>query len=121
MVTAAGCGVRVPKQRVRGRELAGRVVAVGTDVTRLAVGDEVFGTAEGAFAEYVAAREATLARAPRGGSAEQAAAVPVSGTTALQAVRDHGRVAAGQQVLVLGASGGVGSLAVQIVSRSTRR
>lgn len=113
-VRLAGYGVRRPKDPVRGRELAGVVERVGQGVTGFAVGDEVFGIAEGCFAEYVAADVAKLAHRPDGVSAEQAAALPISGTTALQAVRDAGRVAAGERVLVLGASGGVGHLAVQV-------
>jgi NADPH:quinone reductase-like Zn-dependent oxidoreductase len=110
----AGYGVRAPKNPVRGRELAGVVAAVGAGVTRFAAGDEVFGIAEGTFAEYAVARQDRLAAKPAGVTFEQAAAVPISATTALQAVRDHGKVAAGQKVLVIGASGGVGSFAVQI-------
>jgi NADPH:quinone reductase-like Zn-dependent oxidoreductase len=113
-VRLAGYGVRAPKGRIRGRELAGRVVAVGAEVTGLAVGDDVFGVGEGTFAQYAVSTAALLAPAPRSVSAESAAVVPISGTTALQALRDHGRVRSGQQVLVLGASGGVGSFAVQI-------
>ena len=113
-VRLAGYGVRAPKTRVRGREVAGRVEAVGTEVTTLKVGDEVFGIAEGAFAEYACARPAKLVRMPKNLTFVQAAAVAVSALTALQAVRDHGRVQAGQKVLVIGASGGVGTFAVQI-------
>jgi NADPH:quinone reductase-like Zn-dependent oxidoreductase len=90
------------------------VEAVGAEVTTVAPGDRVYGMGEGTFAEYARARAAKLAPMPAGSTAEQAAAVPISGTTALQAVRDHGRVRAGQSVLVIGASGGVGSFAVQI-------
>ena len=110
----AGFGVRAPKAPVVGGDLAGVVAAVGDGVTRFRVGDEVYGTGHGTFAEYARAAEGRLARTPSTLSFEQAAAVPVSGMTALQAVRDHGRVTPGQQVLVLGASGGVGSFAVQI-------
>ena len=110
----AGYGIRAPKTSVRGREVAGRVEAVGRDVTTLAVGDEVFGIAEGSFAEYARARTDKLAPRPSNLTFVQAAAVPVSGLTALQAVRDRGHVQAGQQVLVIGASGGVGTFAVQI-------
>ena len=113
-VRLAGQGVRAPKTRVRGREVAGRVEAVGKDVTDFGVGDEVFGIADGAFAEYACAKPGKLALRPANITAEQAAAVPVSGLTALQAVRDHGQVREGQQVLVIGASGGVGTFAVQI-------
>jgi NADPH:quinone reductase-like Zn-dependent oxidoreductase len=113
-VRLAGYGVRAPKTRVRGREVAGRVEAIGKDVTSFQVGDEVFGIAEGAFAEYACAQPGKLARRPENLTAVQAAAVPVSALTALQAVRDHGHVQAGQKVLVIGASGGVGTFAVQI-------
>jgi NADPH:quinone reductase-like Zn-dependent oxidoreductase len=99
---------------VRGREVAGSVEAVGPGVTTLAVGEEVFGIAEGSFAGYACARADKLAPLPDGLTFVQAAAVPVSALTALQAVRDHGRVRAGQKVLVIGASGGVGTFAVQI-------
>jgi NADPH:quinone reductase-like Zn-dependent oxidoreductase len=107
-------GLRAPRNRVRGRELAGRVEAVGASVTTVRPGDEVFGIGEGAFAEYARARAAKLAPRPAGLTPEQAAVVPISATTALQAVRDHGRVQPGQKVLVIGASGGVGTYAVQI-------
>jgi len=113
-VRLAGYGVRAPKAPVRGRELAGRVEAVGSGVTTLRPGDEVFGVAEGAFAEYAPAAVAKLAPKPASLTFQQAAALPISGLTALQAVRDQGRVTAGDRVLVIGASGGVGSFAVQI-------
>ena len=113
-VRLAGYGVRAPKTRVRGREVAGRVEAIGKGVTSFQVGDEVFGIAEGAFAEYACAQPGKLARRPESLTAVQAAAVPVSALTALQAVRDHGHVHAGQKVLVIGASGGVGTFAVQL-------
>jgi NADPH:quinone reductase-like Zn-dependent oxidoreductase len=109
-------GLRTPSNPVRGREFAGRVEAVGSGVTTVQPGDEVYGTGEGSFAEYVVASEAKVAARPAGLTAVQAAALPVSGITALQAVRDHGRVTAGQKVLVIGASGGVGSVAVQIAT-----
>ena len=113
-VRFAGYGVRVPKTRVRGREVAGQVEAIGKDVTAFQVGDEVFGIAEGAFAGYACAQAGKLAHRPKSLSSVQAAAVSVSALTALQAVRDHGHVRAGQKVLVIGASGGVGTFAVQI-------
>ncbi|MCU1485827.1 MAG: putative oxidoreductase, Zn-binding [Actinomycetia bacterium] len=113
-IRLAGYGVRTPKRRVPGGDVAGVVEAVGRDVTGLRAGDEVFGIATGSFADYASARAGKLAAKPVNLSFEQAAAVPVSGLTALQAVRDKGRVAAGQQVLVIGASGGVGTFAVQI-------
>jgi NADPH:quinone reductase-like Zn-dependent oxidoreductase len=108
------CGIRTPRTRVRGREVAGRVEATGSAVTALHVGDEVFGIADGSFAEYTSARPGKLAPKPANLTFAQAAAVPVSALTALQAVRDRGRVQAGQKVLVIGASGGVGTFAVQI-------
>ena len=107
-------GVRRPRNPVLGIDLAGTVVAVGSAVTRFAAGDEVFGFGKGAFAEYAVAREAKLARKPTNVSFEQAAVVPVSAATALYALRNAGRVEAGQSVLVIGASGGVGSYAVQL-------
>ena len=112
-VRLAGYGVRAPKTRVRGREVAGRVEAVGKDVTSFQVGDEVFGIAEGALAGYARAQAGKLAHRPGSLTAVQAAAVSVSALTALQAVRDYGHVRAGQKVLVIGASGGVGTFAVQ--------
>ena len=108
------CGIRAPKTQVRGREVAGRVEATGSAVTALRVGDEVFGIADGSFAQYASARPGKLAPKPANLTFAQAAAVPVSALTALQAVRDRGRVQAGQKVLVIGASGGVGTFAVQI-------
>ena len=113
-VRLAGYGIRAPKARIRGREVAGRVEAIGKDVTTFGIGDEVFGIAEGAFAGYACAQPGKLARRPEHLTAVQAAATSVSALTALQAVRDHGHVRAGQQVLVIGASGGVGTFAVQI-------
>ena len=113
-VRLAGSGLRVPKAPVRGREVAGVVAAVGTDVTRFQPGDEVFGIGEGAFAEYARASERKLAHRPANLTAEQAATVAVSALTALQGLRDHGHVQPGQQVLIIGASGGVGTFAVQL-------
>ena len=110
----AGFGLRAPKNPVLGYDVAGRVEAVGAQVTVCRPGDEVFGTCRGSFAEYALARPDRLASKPDNLSFEQAAAVPISGYAALQAVRDHGRVRAGQQVLVIGAGGGVGTFAVQI-------
>jgi NADPH:quinone reductase-like Zn-dependent oxidoreductase len=107
-------GLRKPKRPVPGRDVAGRVEAVGSAVSALHPGDEVFGWCAGAFAEHVAVPEANLELKPSNLTFEQAAVVPVSGSTALQAVRDAGRVRPHQQVLVLGASGGVGTFAVQI-------
>jgi len=107
-------GLRVPKNPVPGLDVAGTVVAVGSDVTRFQAGDEVFGIARGSFAEYAVALEDKLAHKPRGLNFERAAVVPVSASTALQGLRDAGRVEAGQKVLIVGASGGVGTYAVQI-------
>lgn len=103
-----------PKDPRTGIDIAGRVEAVGPGVTRLHVGDEVFGGCTGGLAEYAVAREDRLARKPATVSFEQAAAVPVAGLTALQGLRDKGQIRAGQKVLINGASGGVGSFAVQI-------
>jgi NADPH:quinone reductase-like Zn-dependent oxidoreductase len=107
-------GLSTPRNPVPGLDLSGTVVEVGAQVSRFAPGDEVFGIGIGSFAEFAAAREDKLAKKPKSLSFEQAAVVPVSGITALQALRDSGRVAAGQTVLVIGASGGVGSYAVQL-------
>lgn len=109
-----GFGLLRPKNGVLGREVAGTVVEVGAEVTRLQPGDAVFGIGEGSFAQYARAREDKLAIKPASVSFEQAATIGISGLTALQALRDAGRLAAGQRVLVIGASGGVGSYAVQI-------
>jgi NADPH:quinone reductase-like Zn-dependent oxidoreductase len=114
LMRVAGIGFRGPKARVLGRDLAGTVSAVGSGVTAFAVGDEVYGVGRGSFAEYAVARADKLARKPVRLSFEQAAVVPISGATALEAVIDHGRLEPGQRVLVIGASGGVGSYAVQI-------
>lgn len=107
-------GLRRPRQPVPGRDVAGVVAAVGSSVTRFAVGDEVYGVAPGSFAEYAVANERKLARKPSNLTFAQAAVVPVSAATALRAVQDLGRLESGQCVLVLGASGGVGSYAVQV-------
>jgi NADPH:quinone reductase-like Zn-dependent oxidoreductase len=109
-----GFGLRGPKNPVPGRDVAGTVAEVGSSVTRFAVGDEVYGIAPGSFAEYAVAKEAKLARRPANLTFDQAAVVPVSAATALRAVQDVGRVEPGQSVLVLGASGGVGTYAVQL-------
>jgi NADPH:quinone reductase-like Zn-dependent oxidoreductase len=117
LVRAMGFGIRAPKVPVRGRDLAGVVDAVGARVTGFRPGDEVYGTCEsGSFAEYATAWEHRLAGKPEGLSFEHAAAVPISGVTALQAVRDCGRVQPGHRVMVIGAAGGVGSFAVQIAT-----
>ena len=107
-------GLRTPKARVRGQDVAGRVEAVGKNVTQFKPGDEVFGTCNGSFAEYATARPDKIAPKPTNLTFEQAATVPTTGCTALQGVRDVGRVQSGQNVLIIGAAGGVGSFAVQI-------
>ncbi|MGP1675477.1 MAG: NAD(P)-dependent alcohol dehydrogenase [Candidatus Limnocylindrales bacterium] len=107
-------GLRKPKNGVRGTDVAGTVEAVGAGVTRFQVGDEVFGSSDGSYAEFAAAPEDKLAHKPANLSFEQAAAVPMAGLVALQALRDHGNVQSGQKVLINGASGGIGTFAVQI-------
>jgi NADPH:quinone reductase-like Zn-dependent oxidoreductase len=112
-------GMGKPKNPVRGTDVAGEVEAVGASVTRFRPGDEVFGWSGhlgGAFAEYVSVSEDALVTKPAKLTFEQAAAVPMAGTVALLAVRDHGKVQAGQKVLINGASGGIGSFAVQIAN-----
>lgn len=113
-VARIATGLRRPRSRIPGRELAGRVETVGEGVTRLTVGDEVFGWSAGAFAERAAVAADSLVAIPEGISYAQAAVTPISGFTALQALRDVGRVGPGDTVLVIGASGGVGTFAVQI-------
>lgn len=113
-VLRMGTGLRGPRRKVPGVDLAGEVQAVGDDVKTLGPGDEVFGWGVGAFAELASAAEGNLLPKPTGLSFEQAAAVGDSAITALTAVRDQGKVAEGQVVLVHGASGGVGTYAVQI-------
>ena len=112
-IRIAGFGVRAPNSSNPGRALAGTVESVGKDVTGLEPGDEVYGTCDGSFAEYASARAKKLARKPANLSFEQAAAAPISGVTAFQALR-KANVQPGQKVLVIGASGGVGTFAVQI-------
>jgi NADPH:quinone reductase-like Zn-dependent oxidoreductase len=107
-------GLRRPKYPVPGLDVAGTVVALGPGVTELAIGDEVFGVGKGAYAQYAVAPVAKLARRPAAIPVEQAAAVAISGMTAIQAVRDRGAVQPGERVLVLGASGGVGTYLVQM-------
>ncbi len=107
-------GLGKPKEPRVGADVAGRVEAVGRSVTRFKPGDEVFGVSRGAFAEYACTAEAKLAAKPAGVTFEQAAAVPVAGFTALQGLRDKGRIQPGQKVLINGAAGGVGTFAVQI-------
>ena len=109
-----GFGLRRPRQPNPGRSVSGTVAAVGRDVNEFVPGDAVYGTAEGSFAEYACARAGRIAPKPANLSFEQAAAVPVSGMTALQGVRDSARLRAGQKILIIGASGGVGTFAVQI-------
>src|ERR671917_817503 len=113
-IRLAGYGFRAPKNPVIGSDVAGVVVAVGKNVTRFQSGDEVFGIGKGSFAEYARALEGKLAPRPANLSFEQAAVVAISGLTALQGLRDHGKVRPGQEVLVIGASGGVGTYAVQL-------
>ena len=107
-------GIRRPKTPVRGLDVAGVVEAVGSEVTLVKPGDEVFGVCRGSFAEFAASHEDRLAPIPAGLTFEQAAALPVAGLTALHALRDEGKVEAGQRVLINGAGGGIGSFAVQI-------
>ena len=116
LVRLAGYGVLKPKNPVLGADVAGTVVAVGSSAHRFAVGDQVMGVAKGSFAEYAVANENKLAPKPASIGFEQAAASTISGITALQALTKVGRVEAGQRVLVIGASGGVGSFAVQIAT-----
>jgi NADPH:quinone reductase-like Zn-dependent oxidoreductase len=114
-IRLAGFGLRRPKALNPGRSVAGVVEAVGANVTHLKLGDEVFGVCEGgSFAEYATAPAGKVATKPARLSFEEAATVPISGLTALQAVRDKAQVGAGQKVLIIGASGGVGTFAVQI-------
>jgi NADPH:quinone reductase-like Zn-dependent oxidoreductase len=107
-------GLRAPRAHVRGQDVAGRIEAVGTSVTLFRLGDEVFGTSKGSFAEYAVAREDKIAPKPTNLTFEESATVPNTGTTALQGVRDAGRIRSGQTALIIGAAGGVGSFAVQI-------
>jgi NADPH:quinone reductase-like Zn-dependent oxidoreductase len=107
-------GLRRPGQTVRGTDVAGVVEAAGASVTRFRPGDTVFGWGRGSFAEYASASDDALELKPANVTFEQAAAVPMAGLVALQAVRDHGKVQAGHKVLINGASGGIGTFAVQI-------
>ena len=109
-----GAGLRRPKESVPGRDVAGQVEAVGRRVTRFQPGDEVYGSCDGACAEYARAAEDAIVAKPATVTFEQAAAVPLAAFTALQGLRDHGQVQPGQKVLITGASGGVGTFAVQI-------
>src|SRR5918995_3825813 len=113
-IRLAGYGLRAPKNPVVGSDMAGVVEAVGKNVTRFQPGDEVFGIGRGSYAEYVCAREDKLAHKPANLTFEQAGVVAIMGSTAVQALRDQGKVRPGQEVLIIGASGGVGTYAVQI-------
>jgi NADPH:quinone reductase-like Zn-dependent oxidoreductase len=113
-IRLAGYGLRAPKNPVIGSDVAGIVETVGKDVSTFQPGDEVFGIGKGSYAEYVCVREDKLAPKPANLTFEQAAVVAIMGSTALQALRDHGKVRPGQEVLIIGASGGVGTYAVQI-------
>jgi NADPH:quinone reductase-like Zn-dependent oxidoreductase len=110
-------GLRAPRRNTLGADLAGVVESVGSGVSDFQPGDEVLGLQDGAFAEYVAADPKKVGRKPDGISFEQAAAIPIAGLTALQGVRDAGRVRSGQRVLIVGASGGVGSFAVPLAKQ----
>src|SRR5215470_10598211 len=114
IVRPAFGGLRRPGTRVRGSDVAGQVVAVGSGVKRLQPGDDVFGWCPGSFAEYVCAGEDSFAAKPASLTFEEAAAVPVTAATALRNLRDVGQVRAGQKILINGAAGGVGTFAVQI-------
>jgi NADPH:quinone reductase-like Zn-dependent oxidoreductase len=113
-IRLAGYGLRAPKNPVIGSDMAGVVEAVGKNVTHFQRGDEVFGIGKGSYAEYVCAPEDKLAPKPENLTFEQAAVLAIMGSTALQALRDQGKVRQGQEVLIIGASGGVGTYAVQI-------
>jgi NADPH:quinone reductase-like Zn-dependent oxidoreductase len=114
LMRIGGYGLRAPKNPVLGTEVAGVVEAVGKNVTRLQPGDEVFGIGKGSYAEYARAPQDKLAPKPANLAFEQAAVVAISDSAALQGLRDHGRVEPGQKALIIGASGGVGTFAVQI-------
>lgn len=114
LIRILGFGLMKPKQPVPGFDVAGRVRSVGSDVTRFVPGDEVYGIADGSFAEYAAASEDKLIPKPANLSFDSAAAATVSGITALEALTDIGKLQAGQHVLIVGASGGVGTYAVQL-------
>jgi NADPH:quinone reductase-like Zn-dependent oxidoreductase len=113
-IRLAGYGLRAPKNPVIGSDVAGVVETVGKDVSRFQPGDEVFGIGKGSYAEYARAPEDKLAPKPANLTFEQAAVLAIMGSTALQALRDQGKVRQGQEVLIIGASGGVGTYAVQI-------
>jgi NADPH:quinone reductase-like Zn-dependent oxidoreductase len=114
LVRVMGFGLRAPKRAVLGQEVAGRIEAVGENVTGVQPGDEVFGSCDGSFAEYALAEAKRLAPKPANVTFEQAAAVPVSGCAALLGLRDKGELRAEQRVLIIGASGGVGTFALQL-------
>lgn len=114
LVRLMGFGLLKPKHKILGSDIAGRVEAVGRNVKQFQPGDEVFGSIRGGFAEYVCAREDALVLKPANISFEEAAAVPIAAVTALQGLRDKGQIQPGQKVLINGASGGVGTFAVQI-------
>ena len=114
LVRLMGYGLLKPKHKILGADIAGRVEAVGRNVKQFQPGDEVFGSIRGGFAEYVCAREDALVLKPANISFEEAAAVPMAAVTALQGLRDKGQIQPGQKVLIHGASGGVGTFAVQI-------
>jgi len=114
LIRLLGYGLTKPKAQVPGMDVAGTVIEIGKDVTRFAVGDEVFGIANGSFAEFAPAKENKLVPKPGNVTFEQAAVSAISGTTALQALTTVGRIVPGRHVLVIGASGGVGSFAVQL-------
>ena len=113
-IARLGYGLLTPKNSVAGMEVAGKVEGIGKDVTRFQPGDEVFGWCNGAFAEYVSVSEDALAVKPANITLEQAAGFPISAFAALQALRDTGRIQPAHRVLIIGASGGVGTFAVQI-------
>jgi NADPH:quinone reductase-like Zn-dependent oxidoreductase len=117
LLRLAGFGLLKPKRQIFGADLAGTVEAVGNNVTQFKVGDKVFGSSIGSFAEYACVSASKLALKPESVSFEQAAALPVAGLTALQALRDHGQIQPGQHVLINGASGGVGTFAVQLAKQ----
>lgn len=113
-IVRAAFGLRRPKLGIRGTDLSGTVDALGANVKHLAVGDEVFGVGVSTFAEYAVAREEHLVPKPANTTFEQAAATGMAALTALQALRDAGRIQAGKKVLIVGAGGGIGTFAVQI-------
>jgi NADPH:quinone reductase-like Zn-dependent oxidoreductase len=114
LVRIMGVGFSAPKIRIRGRDVAGTVAAVGKNLTQFKPGDVVYGICAGSFAEYVCAKPALFAHKPANLSLEQAAAVPISGMTALNGLRDVGKIQPRQKVLIIGAAGGVGTYAVQL-------